>query len=136
MSIKLRHVCLIVNDLANARYFYKDLLGFEEVSSKKEYGNEVLEKVTGIKPYNIEWIKLKGDGKTLLELIKFDKPLYMQSIGMYHIALTVNNIQKVYETLIKANVKFVSEPLKKDGVKLCFCRDYDSNLIEIVEEIK
>ena len=135
MSLKIRHIGIIVNDLANARYFYKDLLGFEEVSSKIEKNDEILQKVVGFKPYDIEWVKLKCDSKTLLELIKFNDPEFKPNSGMQHIAITVNNIQKVYETLKKANVKFASEPLKKDGVKLCFCRDFEGNLCEIVEEL-
>lgn len=136
MSIKLRHICIITNDLANARYFYKNLLGFEEVSSKKEKNDETLQKVIGFKPYDIEWVKLKCDSKTLLEIIKFNDPEFKSNSGMQHIAITVNNIEKVYQTLKKADVKFASEPLKKDGVKLAFCRDFCGNLVEIVEEIK
>jgi catechol 2,3-dioxygenase-like lactoylglutathione lyase family enzyme len=135
MSIKLRHVGIITNDLANARYFYIDLLGFQEVTSKKEKNDEILQKVIGFKPYDIEWIKLKCDSKTLLELIKFNNPNFKPNSGMQHIAITVNNIQKIYETLKKADIKFSSEPLKKDNVKLVFCRDFDGNLIEIVEDL-
>jgi hypothetical protein len=83
------------------------------------------------------------DGK-ILELLHFEKkgkvttPLKPDDIGITHFALTVKNLDELYVRLIENNVKILS-PYQTSpdlSVKVLFCRDYENNLIELVEELK
>ena len=56
-------------------------------------------------------------------------------IGCNHIALTVTDIDNIFEDLKKAGVTFISEPLSStyDPVKTTFCYDPDNTLVQFVE---
>ena len=55
-----------------------------------------------------------------------------------HIALTVDDLDKTYDDLIERKLEFFSPPVnaKDSKVRLCFCKDYDGNILELVEEPK
>ena len=59
-------------------------------------------------------------------------------VGCSHFALTVDDLDKTYEDLIDLGLNFLDSPKKSadNNAKVCFCRDSDGTLIELVEEIK
>ena len=61
--------------------------------------------------------------------------LYEQ--GISHIAISVSDIEKVFEVLTLAGAKFLSQPLLSENkkVKVCFCKDVEDNFLEIIEEL-
>jgi catechol 2,3-dioxygenase-like lactoylglutathione lyase family enzyme len=134
--LKLRHVGIIVSDIPTAIDFYVNLLGFKIVSRKVEKGNK-LKKILGFDFTLVEWVKLKADNDTILELLKFkvnENSWIKPSFGLQHIALTVDDIDSLYKRICE-EVNFNSKPIKKGNVKIAFCVDFDNNLIELVEEI-
>jgi hypothetical protein len=122
--------------------FYK-LLGFEKYDEYEIKGSFINELLDMINP-NLKIIKLKSKkDDSIIELIKYkyeknsrDKQ-ELHEQGISHIAITVNNLNEVFETLTLKRIKFVSPPLfsEKDKVKVCFCRDIENNFLGLVEDI-
>ena len=52
--------------------------------------------------------------------------------------MTVDNLNEVYRDLLDMELIFNAKPaISPDGgAKVCFCRDYDGTLIELVEVVK
>ena len=70
-----------------------------------------------------------------LELYEF-KPKQRRANTFGHMCLLVDDINKIYKRL-KKNIKFYSKPTKDKNKtsKVCFCRDLDNNLIELMERL-
>lgn len=132
MITNIRHYGISVKDEVKALHLYEDLLGFKIVKKDKEIENFVY-KVLKIK--HVTYIKLEKDGQ-LIEL--YIMPRDRERGKWNHIALTVDNIDNLYKELSDEKIIFISEPtIDPSGThKLCFCRDYDGNLIELVQELK
>ena len=128
---KLRHVGFSVKNEAKALYFYCNLLGFKVIGKEKldeNFSNKVL------KIKNLDCVKL-SKGNILLEL--YIMPRDFEKGRWNHISLEVDNIDTTYTTLLDSKIKFLSEPVVSPTgkYKLCFCRDCDGNLIELVEKL-
>ena len=67
-----------------------------------------------------------------------DRSTYpITDVGCSHFAITVENLDSLYETLKQEGIKF-NYPVQTspDGnVKIAFCRDPDGTLIELVEDL-
>ena len=91
----------------------------------------------------VRTVKLSADvGNTLIELLDFkshndNEVRNFYTIGASHIALTVDNLEDLYNYLSENNVKFNAPPQKSpDGlVKVTFCNDPDGTPIELVQVI-
>ena len=68
----IRHTGIVVNNLQKASEFYL-ALGFKIQAKANEEGR-FIEKVTGFKNVNIEWIKMVLNDGNLLELIQYNNP--------------------------------------------------------------
>ena len=138
----LRHVGLVVQDIDKAFYFYRDLLGFSIFKDVLESGS-FIEHILGIPNVKVRTIKMHCGKEGLLELLHFEdhhiasKAKAFTQQGFTHIALTVNNMNALYEHLKKAEVSFVAVPkMSPDGhAKVAFCCDFEGNYVELVEEI-
>lgn len=154
MITNIRHSGIVTKDLNKALHFYVDLLGFQvikEATEELEFG----EKILNIPKTKLTYVKLLvGDPilygclthLNMIELYYMELPhrigevnkrLYKSYGGFNHIALTVDNIDKLYTKLRKAKIKFYSKPTLDPSKthKLCFCRDYDDNMLELCEEL-
>lgn len=136
MIKNIRHFGITTNNLEFSLFFYKKLLGFEEIKRETLEGSypENLLNTKGIK---LTYVKLKLKGtKTLLELWYFNG-LNFREKKTSHLSLTVSNLDELVEKLKSNNIDFLSPPIlnEKDGVRLCFCTDYDGNILELVEEL-
>ena len=141
--LKLRHIGIVVRDLEKSVVFYKDLFEltlFKEMIEEGEY----VEKLVGLEKASIHWAKLEAQDGTLIELLEYKNSEFTQKdnylanrLGCSHIAISVANIDTIYEKLQKYNCKCNSEPLKSpDGkVKAMYAHDIDGTILEIVEEI-
>jgi len=139
---EVRHVGIVVNNMDNSLKFYRDLLGLKIIRDMNEHGS-YLNNMLSLDNVEVRTVKLSADnGNTLIELLDFKshndneiKNFY--TIGASHVALTVDNIEVLYEYLSKNNVKFNAPPQKSsDGlVKVTFCNDPDGTPIELVEII-
>jgi len=142
--LRIRHTGIYVNDLTKMKEFYCACLGMVIASEATEDGRYI-ETLLGVPSLSLQVCKLKYPDGTMLELVKpsIDLPGDMHAgnvicQGCMHIALTVGNLQQLYEKLIGQGIPFISQPLlSPDGkVKVCFCRDPEGNYLELVQELQ
>ena len=57
--------------------------------------------------------------------------------GFTHISLTVKNLDELYIRLKNSNIEFNSQPtISPNGsLKVVFCKDFEGNYLELIEEI-
>ena len=140
--MKIRHVGITVKDIDKSLFFYKDLLGFEVAKEMDESG-VFIDAISGLKNVKVKTVKLNSpeeDGG-MIELLYYTSHKSDVSheqifkCGISHFALTVSDIKSVHENLKNNGIEFNCEPKVSDdgGAMVTFCRDYENNLIEIVE---
>ena len=128
--------------MENSLKFYQDLLGLKIIKDMDEQGGYI-NNMLSLDGVQVRTVKLSaGMGNTLIELLDFkshndNEIRNFYTIGASHVALTVDNLEELYKTLSKNNVKFNAPPQKSpDGlVKVTFCNDPDGTPIELVEII-
>ena len=145
MALKIRHTGLVVSDLEKSLAFYRDLLGLSVWKQAREEGS-FIEKLVNIPGVSIEWVKLKTLDNSLIELLQYhshpDQRTFENApsnrLGCSHVALSVKNLDKLYEILNHNKVHCNSMPLTSpDGkVKVMYCHDPDGIILELVEELK
>ena len=142
MIKEVRHIGIVVNNMENSLKFYQDLLGLKIIKDMDEQGGYI-NNMLSLDGVQVRTVKLSaGMGNTLIELLDFkshndNEIRNFYTIGASHVALTVNNLEELYKTLSKNNIKFNAPPQKSpDGlVKVTFCNDPDGTPIELVEII-
>lgn len=141
--LKLRHIGIVVRNLEKSKEFYQNLFDLEVVNQVIEEG-EYVEKLVGIKDASIHWVKLKAKDGTVLELLEYKNSPYTikddypaNRIGCSHIAISVQDIESIYNKLQNYGCTCNSTPLySPDGkVKVMYCHDIDGTILEIVEEL-
>jgi len=143
MKINLRHTGIVVKNLTESINFYCDLLGFKIIKQQNESG-DFIDEILGVPNTEVITIKMKDNNGNFLELLDFKNPpktanpITISSIGLTHIALSVENINALYKKLINNNIEFISKPkISKDGfAKVAFCKAPEDIFIELVEVLK
>ena len=139
--IKVRHVGITVKDLDRMLDFYGRLLGFKNKKVALESG-EYIDNFSDLENVSVTTAKLSnGNDDVLIELLKYhshtgeDTKSQIINPGITHFALTVNDLNELYEKAVKEGIEFNAPPqLPPDGKALVtFCRDPEGNLIELVE---
>lgn len=138
--IGVRHVGLIVNDIDKSLKLYNDVLGFTPMVDQIEKGN-FYEHITGIKHGVARTCKCYSQNGTCIELIQYqteslkkrEKALVCE--GFNHIALDVNDIDKIYKKLKNIGIIFINPPRYNDKktAKVAFCKDFEGNYLELVQ---
>lgn len=141
----LRHVGITVSDLDRSLFFYRDLLGFTVAREMNESGS-FIDSISKLLNVKVKTVKLNSPSKSggMIELLCYEShkndASYRQitHCGISHFALTVNDIEAVHNKLTENGITFNCEPLLSDdgGAKVTFCRDFENNLIEIVEVVQ
>jgi len=131
MFKEIVQVGLSVKNEKKALDFYCNILGFkvmEKGMANENFSNKVL------KIKNLNYIKV-GKGNIIIEL--YVMPRDFEKGKWNHIAFSVNNIDDVYTSLLESKVRFISEPTVDETgeFKICFCKDFDGNLIKLVEKL-
>jgi catechol 2,3-dioxygenase-like lactoylglutathione lyase family enzyme len=142
MKSYIRHVGIVVQDLKKELSFYKNILDFKVIKRDIETG-AYIENLVNIPKVVIEWVKLKDKNEIIIELLKYNhydfSPIYHSCCerGINHIAFTVDNLDTLYKKLLKHKITYNYKPqISPDGkVKVMYCYDYESNPIELVEEL-
>jgi len=141
MILNIRHTGLVVSDLEGALNFWQDLLGFKIKHKMNEFG-PAIDAMMGLKNTHLTTVKLVAPQGGMLELLHFnshpDIPEWLgkpYSTGFTHIALTVKNLDDLYQKLTNASFSFPALPqLSKDGsVRVIYCRGPEGILLELVE---
>ena len=144
--INLRHIGITVTDMDRSLELYQKHFGLEVVWDQIETG-PFIDNLSDTQNIKVRTVKMKDKLGGMLELLQYhshpeENVENLQSkitkIGCSHVAVTVNYVDNVYKELSALGLKFNCTPQlsPNGGAKVCFCRDYDGTLIEIVEEVK
>jgi catechol 2,3-dioxygenase-like lactoylglutathione lyase family enzyme len=141
---KIDHVGVIVKDLSAAKEFFLDF-GLE-VKGEWEMEGELMGYAVGLNDVKVACVGLgMPDGQTWIELIKFYSPSdekdiqqsYANTLGIRHIAFTVEDIEAIVAKLKKKGTKIFSEIQRyEDSYKLCYVRGPEGIILELAEELK
>ncbi len=121
----LDHVTITVSDMEKSVYFYRELLGLEVIGQ--------LEQEDGL------FVFLKAGEYGMIELFAFEKqgvPFKedkIEDIGLKHLALTVENVDQIFERLEGAGIEVIMRPQSRDGVRQAFVADPDGISVELME---
>ncbi|GGA48966.1 VOC family protein [Psychrobacillus lasiicapitis] len=141
---KIDHVGIIVNDLSSAKEFFLDF-GLE-VKGEWEMEGDLMGYAVGLTDAKVECVGLgMSDGQTWIELIKFSAPsdengiqqTFANTLGIRHIAFTVEDIETVVAKLKKKGTEIFSGIQRyEESYKLCYVRGPEGIILELAEEIK
>lgn len=122
-DMALTHI-LVVQDMARAKLFYKDVLGADVY---REYGGDscVLQFLGG-------WLLLvTGGGPTADKPnVVFNPPADPNHVS-HSMTIRVADCQGAYTTLKERGAEFLTPPYSREGEIRCFFRDPDGHLLEI-----
>jgi len=148
VNVEFRHAGIVVDDMNQSLSFYRDLLGYTIVNDADERG-EFISTILGLDDVRVRTVKMKPNenSDSLIELLEFkshrgnvnsEKEYNMFRIGPTHAALTVEDLSELYNKMLKANIKFISEPqISPDGyAKVAFCKAPEGTFLELVEVLR
>lgn len=137
-----RHTGIVVDDMELQLKFYKDLLNLDVYYDQYEDGLW-LSKILPIESNKYARIVKLGKRDTIMvELIGFSEWTYREmtvkaynEVGITHVAFQVDNIDDMYENLKNEGVTFIYSPSTNPdrNAKVCFCYDFEGNLVELVQ---
>jgi catechol-2,3-dioxygenase len=138
----VRHVGIVVNDLAKTKDFWINLMGFKPHTEEHE-PSPYIDELLGISQPNLRTMKLIDSKKFIVELLKFENTNSnkfwlgnMQSIGLTHIALTVSDLEKLVSKLKGSSYDTFSRimvpPAK--ALKVVFVKGPEGLILELVQE--
>ena len=133
----------MVNDLEKTRNFWINTLGFRlhiEAIEQSPYIDELV----AIKDPGLTTVKLIDSNGFIIELLKFENYQVekswsgdLKTTGFTHIALTVDNLDELVNSLKKQNYQPLSDinisPTKK--VKVVFVEGPERIMLELVQEL-
>ena len=145
MNPSLRHVGIVVDDMENCVNFWRDIMKFKVLKELDEKGKN-LDKMIGLLNIDIHTTKLIDKNNNIIELIKFNSHNSVAqawhgnqfSLGLTHIAVTVENINYFFENIKSVYGDFGTTICKSDdgNVKMAYVKGPEGLLIELVEELK
>ena len=133
----------MVNDLEKTRNFWINTLGFRlhiEAIEQSPYIDELV----AIKDPGLTTVKLIDSNGFIIDLLKFENYQVekswsgdLKTTGFTHIALTVDNLDELVNSLKKQNYQPLSDikisPTKK--VKVVFVEGPERIMLELVQEL-
>ena len=143
MANRVRHVGVVVKDLAKAIDFWTNLIGFKLHVDAKEV-SPYIDKLLGIKNPELRTVKLIDNNSFILELLEFTNypgkdnwEGNLASTGLTHIALTVDSLDFLTTKLKQNNYAFVSNIMNSPNglVNVVFVRGPEGLMLELVEEL-
>ncbi len=135
-----RHSGIVTKDLNKSLFFYNKLLKLKIIKIIEE-DTAIMTSLLKIKNCKLKTIKLGLKNKIFIELLYFDQTqkktsnIKINSPGLTHISLTVENLEQLYKKFKKNKIKFLSKPQVSSDkkVKLVFCKSPENIFIELVE---
>jgi glyoxylase I family protein len=117
----MHHVSLLVADTARALGFYRDLLGLAVSPERPSL------------PFPGAWLQIGPQQIHLLELPNPDPTTGRPTHGGRdrHVALSITDLDVLAGRLDAAGIPY---SLSKSGRRALFCRDPDSNAVELIED--
>jgi len=138
---RLTHIGICVAELERSLHFYRDVLGFEEVS-RLEMKGPVTERLLEIAGGELQAVYLKLDG-TCIELLYYPVAGHqtpatvrpMNLVGLTHLSLTVADVDAVIAAAEQAGGRTLDHTrIAHEGQsKAIFVTDPDGMRIELVQ---
>ena len=139
---RFSHIGICVSDLERSVCFYRDVLGFQELSRLEVEGPEA-ERLLNIAGGELQAVYLQRDG-TRLELLYYpvagheqsDTPRPMNRLGFTHLSLRVENLDSLVTAIEQHGGKnLVETRVDNDawGTKAVFVTDPDGLRIELLQ---
>ena len=143
MTSQLRHVGIVVSDAEVWIHFLKDVLGFEIRVDQLEEG-VFISNLIGVPEAVVRTVKFYDQSGGVIEILEFQNPspqsttsLNPNSLGITHIALTVESAEECHRALLRNGCKPISDPAKSDDGKaiVSYVRGPENVLFEFVQEL-
>ena len=137
------HTGITVSNLERSLAFWRDVLGFE-LSHRPHQTGRLASEITGVPGAEISIAVLKGYGHKI-ELLEYSAPADRKhfvpracDVGSAHIALVVDNLDVVLETIAKSGWKAAGRPQTltagpNAGKCVVYVRDPDGTTIELMQ---
>jgi catechol 2,3-dioxygenase-like lactoylglutathione lyase family enzyme len=137
------HTGITVSDLDRSLVFWRDVLGFE-LSHRAHQKGELAEQITGVVGAEILIAVVKAPGLKI-ELLEYRAPVDRKrldarpcDVGSAHIALTVDDLGAVLETIAASGWKAAGKPQTlttgpNAGKRVIYVRDPDGTTIEFMQ---
>src|SRR5215475_15419944 len=143
MALKLNNVGIVVEDLAAAIQFFRQL-GLE-LEGRAMVEGEWAGRVTGLGDQSVEIAMMRmPDGHGRLELSRFLKPSVVadhrnapvNALGYLRVMFAVDDIDETLERLRTRGARLVGEVVRyKDAYRLCYIRGPEGLLIGLAQEL-
>jgi len=137
----IRHFGIVVKDLEDSLFFYENLLGFKVFKKMKESGPEI-STFLGINNVEVTTVKMKNQFNQMIELLCYSNQtnknnIVINQLGPTHVALSVSNLDDLYQDFKNQNIEFISSPTITNDkfAKVAFCKAPEGTFIELVEEL-
>ncbi|HEX4632026.1 MAG TPA: VOC family protein [Chthoniobacterales bacterium] len=137
------HSGITVSNLERSLAFWRDVLGFE-LSHRAHQKGELAEQITGVQGAEILIAVVKAPGHKI-ELLEYRAPgdrkkldVRPCDVGSVHIALTVDNLDAVLDTIAASGWKAAGQPQTltlgpNAGKRVIYVRDPDGTTIELMQ---
>jgi glyoxylase I family protein len=139
------HTGITVSNLEQSLAFWRDVLGFELSHTAHQTG-EMATEITGVVGAEIKLAVLKAPGGHKIELLEYLAPLDRKKrvdlrpcdIGFVHVALLVDDLDAVLESIAASGWKAAGKPQTlttgpNAGKRVVYVRDPDGTTIEFME---
>src|SRR6266478_3717528 len=114
--ISADHTGITVSDLERSLAFWRDVLGFELSHTAHQTG-EMADQITGVKGAELKLAVVKAPGGHKIELLEYLAPpdrkradLRPCDVGHVHIALVVDDVERVLERIATFGWKTAGKP--------------------------
>ena len=123
MYIHLDHLTINVTDMEASEQFYGEVLGLHKMENV-DMGDHVIHYFQLDGPIRLELIRYLDDFGELKPDVK--------TRGIYrHFAMEVENVDTLYETILKAGYTCLTEPNDVDNLRFCGFLAEDPNGVEV-----
>ena len=140
-DFSIRHFGIVVQNIDESLFFYENLLGFKVFKKMEESGPEI-STFLGIKNVKVTTIKMRNQFNQMIELLYYQEQAHkndvvINQLGPTHLALSVSNLDDIYQNFKKQNIEFISSPIITDNkfAKVAFCKAPEGTFVELVEEL-
>ncbi|MGM0885175.1 MAG: VOC family protein [Bacillota bacterium] len=127
--MNLSHVRLLVTNVTECFYFYRDIMGFDVI-----WGDEN----SPYAEFQTGQTKIAINQKSMIAEVvgTLEKNPESDSQDKLALIFAVDNVDETYEELVNKGVEFLNSPLDRNdwGIRLAHFRDPAGNLIEINQE--
>ena len=142
--LRMDHVGIIVDDLADAIAFFREL-GLELEGEMSVDEDPTVDRLIGLDGVGTEFAFMRTpDGHSALEIIKFVSPSYPgdtpaeppHAPGLRHITFAVDDIEATAERLRARGAEPVGELVQYEtSYKLCYLRGPAGIIVELAEKV-